>query len=130
MMRIGEAAEAAGMTTKTLRFYEERGLLPFAGRAANGYRDYREETVNRLGFIRRARAAGLSLAQIGKILAVRDHGQAPCTHVRDVLAMQLDDIDTRLAELTALRTAVAEFHDVAAAGDPAACDPENVCSYL
>ena len=129
-MRIGETAAAAGLTTKTLRFYEERGLLPTADRAPNGYRDYAQETVGRLEFIRRGRTAGLTLAQIGDILSVRDIGQAPCVHVRDLLAKQLTDLDAHIAELTALRVTVAEFHDAAAAGDPAACDPERICSYL
>ncbi|KRE71877.1 heavy metal-responsive transcriptional regulator [Arthrobacter sp. Soil762] len=129
-MRIGETAAAAGMTAKTLRFYEDRGLLPAADRAPNGYRDYAQETVSRLEFIRRGRTAGLTLAQIGDILSVRDIGLAPCVHVRDLLAQQLHDLDARIAELTALRATVAEFHDAAAAGDPAACDPERICSYL
>lgn len=129
-MRIGEAAAAAGMTAKTLRFYEDRGLLPAVDRTPNGYRDYAHETVSRLEFIRRGRTAGLTLAQIGDILSVRDIGQAPCVHVRDLLAKQLSDLDAQIAELTALRETVAEFHDAAAAGDPAACDPERICSYL
>lgn len=129
-MRIGETAAAAGLTAKTLRFYEDRGLLPAADRAPNGYRNYSEETVSRLEFIRRGRTAGLTLAQIGDILSVRDLGQAPCVHVKDLLANQLRDLDAQIAELTALRAAVAEFHDAAAAGDPAACDPERICSYL
>ena len=129
-MRIGEAAEAAGMTTKTLRFYEERGLLRPADRAPNGYRDYGESTVERLGFIHRARTAGLSLAQIGEILALRDHGHAPCAHVADLLAGQLAELDAQLAELSALRAVVAESYRVAAAGDPSVCDPDIVCSYL
>lgn len=129
-MRIGEAAAAAGMTTKTLRFYEDRGLLPPAERAANGYRVYPGEAITRLEFIRRGRASGLTLAQIGEILALRDRGSAPCTHVRDLLARQLADIDAQIAELTALRAAVAEFHDTAAAGNPTDCDPELICSYL
>jgi len=129
-MRIGETAAAAGMTAKTLRFYEDRGLLPAADRAPNGYRDYAQDAVSRLEFIRRVRTAGLTLAQIGDILSVRDIGQAPCTHVKDLLAKQLRDLDARIAELTALRATVVEFHDAAAAGDPAACEPERICSYL
>lgn len=129
-MRIGEAAAAAGMTTKTLRFYEDRGLLPPAERASNGYRDYAGEIITRLKFIRRGRAAGLTLAQISDILSIRDHGSAPCTHVRDLLAGQLDALDAQIAELTALRAAVAEFHDTAAAGDPRDCEPGQICSYL
>ncbi|BAS12375.1 mercuric resistance operon regulatory protein [Arthrobacter sp. Hiyo8] len=75
-VRIGEAAQAAGMTSKALRFYEEHGLLPAAKRNANGYRDYTSETISRLDFIRRGRAAGLALAQIREILALRDAGRA------------------------------------------------------
>jgi MerR family copper efflux transcriptional regulator len=130
MMRIGEAAAAAGTSTKTLRFYEDRGLLPPAERTGNGYREYGNDAITRLEFIRRGRAAGLTLAQIGEILTLRDRGSAPCTHVRDLLAGQLADLDAQIAELTALRDAVAEFHDTAAAGDPAQCDPGRICSYL
>ncbi len=130
-MRIGDAAAAVHMTTKALRFYEDRGLLPRADRAANGYRDYNAENIVRLEFIRRGRAAGLSLAQISGILAVHDRGTAPCTHVRDALAGQRADLDNQIAELTALRTTVAAFHAAAAAaGDPAACDPDRICSYV
>lgn len=129
-MRIGETAAAAGMTTKTLRFYESRGLLPAADRAPNGYRDYTHETIGRLEFIRRGRTAGLTLAQIGDILSVRDIGQAPCIHVKDLLAKQLHELDAQIADLTALRATVSEFHDAAAAGDPADCDPDRICSYL
>jgi DNA-binding transcriptional MerR regulator len=78
-VRIGELAEASGMTTKTLRFYEEAGLLPAPERTSGGYRDYDPEVVPRLDFIRRSRAAGLTLAQIRDVLDVRDGGTAPCT---------------------------------------------------
>lgn len=82
-MRIGEVAAASGVTTKALRFYEERGLLPQADRATNGYRDYPEDTIVRLEFIRRSQVAGLTLAEILDILQIRDAGTAPCGHVRD-----------------------------------------------
>ncbi len=129
-MRIGAAAQAAGMTSKALRFYEEHGLLPAAKRTATGYRDYTGETINRLNFIRRGRAAGLALAQIREILLLRDAGRAPCTHVTGILAGRLADLDAQIAELVALRATVAQYHAVAAAADPDACDAEQICSYL
>lgn len=129
-MRIGEAAAAAGMTTKTLRFYEDRGLLPAPHRAGNGYRDYSVDAVPRLDFIRRGRATGLTLAQISDILKVRDAGTAPCTHVRDLLNQQLAEIDRKIAELTALRALVAEGRDTAETADPATCTAEDICSYI
>ncbi|WP_425563838.1 MerR family DNA-binding protein [Rhodoglobus aureus] len=118
------------MTTKTLRFYEHRGLLPTAHRASNGYRDYGGETVARLDFIRRSRVAGLTLAQIGDILQVRDAGGTPCAHVRDALARQLTGLDRQITELVALRATVAEYYDAAAAADSVSCDSERICSLL
>ena len=129
-MRIGELAEAAGVTTKTLRFYESRGLLPVPTRTAAGYRDYGPEVLDRLHFIRRGQAAGLTLAQIGQVLAIRDRGQAPCQHVTDLLDTRLAVIDRQLAELAQLRTTIAILREHAATGDPATCSPEDVCRYL
>ncbi|MCW2131695.1 heavy metal-responsive transcriptional regulator [Arthrobacter sp. VKM Ac-2550] len=129
-MRIGEAAAAVGMTTKTIRFYEDRGLLPPSERSANGYRNYAQDTLSRLEFIRRSQIAGLTLAQIQGILRVRDNGITPCSHVRDVLGKQLVDLDQQIAELTALRATVAEHYANAEAADPECCDAEQICSYV
>lgn len=129
-MRIGEVAQAAGTTTKTLRFYEDVGLLPPAERTPGGYRDYDAEVLNRLDFIRRGQAAGLTLAKIGEVLQIRDGGQAPCTHVTDLLTSRLEDIDRQIAELQQLRTTLAELHDDAEEADPATCSPGDICRYL
>lgn len=128
-MRISEAAVAAGTTTKTLRFYEDIGLLPGIGRTPSGYRDYPQEAVQRAAFIRRSRAAGLSLDQAGALLAVHDAGTRPCSHVREQLTDQLQAVDARIAELQALRNTLAVQLNAAASG-PEGCDPTQVCSYL
>lgn len=112
-MRIGEAAAAAGMTTKTLRFYEDRGLLPPPARAVNGYREYPHDAVDLLAFIRRCRAAGFTLSQIRVILQIRHAGHLPCRHVQQMLLGQLKQLDDRIRDLHALRTAVAELHEPA-----------------
>ncbi|AMY26268.1 MerR family transcriptional regulator [Mycobacteroides abscessus] len=129
-MRIGELAEAAGTTTKTLRFYEEQGLLPPAERTPAGYRDYTPDAVSRIDFVHRGQAAGLTLAQIKQILDIRDHGQAPCGHVRDLLDARLADIDAQIADLTTLRDNVAALRDDAALPEPETCSPDQVCRYL
>ena len=95
-MRIGELAAAAGTTTKTLRFYEEQGLLPQAPRTPAGYRDYGPNTASRIAFIHRGQAAGLTLAQVRQILDIRDDGQAPCGHVQDLLDSRLADLDEQI----------------------------------
>lgn len=129
-MRIGEVAQASGTTTKTLRYYEDIGLLPAADRTPAGYRDYGPEVLDRLDFIRRGQAAGLTLAHIGQVLDIRDRGQAPCQHVTDLLDTRLAVIDRQLAELAQLRTTIATLREDATTGDPATCSPEDVCRYL
>ena len=129
-MRIGELAAAAGTTTKTLRFYEETGLLPPAARTSAGYREYTRGSLARLDFIRRGRAAGLTLAQIGEILDLRDHGQAPCRRVDKVLGERLAALDAQIADLQLLRNTVEQLHYEAAAGDPDACQADQICRYL
>ncbi|MGR6318820.1 MerR family DNA-binding protein [Micromonospora soli] len=105
-------------------------MLPRPTRTPAGYRSYDDNTVARLDFIRRGRAAGLTLAQIRDILTVRDTGHAPCGHVRQLLAQQLDAIDAQLAQLHALRATVAQLHDAANNAEPDTCPPEQVCRYL
>lgn len=129
-MRIGELAAATGTTTKTLRFYEDSGLLPPAERTANGYRDYGQEATARLDFIRRGRAAGLTLAEIREVLDIRDAGTAPCRHVKELLDIRLTALDQQIADLQALRANVAHLRDDAAQANPSECHPEDVCRYL
>ncbi len=80
MLTIGRLADAAGLEAKTLRYYDRVGLLPPMTRTPAGYRLYGEDAVQRLEFIRRAKALGIALADIQRILAVRDEGAAPCAH--------------------------------------------------
>ncbi|MBA4609117.1 heavy metal-responsive transcriptional regulator [Aeromicrobium sp. Marseille-Q0843] len=129
-MRIGELAAAAGTTPKTLRFYEESGLLPPADRTPSGYRDYPPVAVARIDFVHRGQAAGLTLAQIRQILDIRDDGAAPCEHVRDLLDERLAEIEQQIARLTALHDTIAELRHDAAQPDPDTCSPEQVCRYL
>ena len=129
-MRIGELAAAAGTTTKTLRFYEESGLLPQTERAANGYRDYGPEALSRLDFIRRGRGAGLTLAQIREVIDIRDAGEAPCHHVYELLTARVFDIERQIADLDALRADLIQRRDQAGEADPSTCPAETVCRYV
>jgi DNA-binding transcriptional MerR regulator len=129
-MRIGELAAATGTTTKTLRFYEESGLLPTAERAANGYRDYGPEALSRLDFIRRGRAAGLTLAQIREVIDIRDAGDAPCHHVYQLLVARLEDLDRQIADLEVLRESLIRRRDQAGPADPSSCPADTVCRYV
>ncbi|MEU3747317.1 MULTISPECIES: heavy metal-responsive transcriptional regulator [Streptomyces] len=129
-MRIGELAVAGGLTTKTIRFYEQAGLLPAPPRTSGGYRDYPQQMLARLGFIRDAQAAGLTLAEIRSVLTLRDSGQAPCARVSALIDQHLAEIDRRMAELREARTELQELARRAAVTDPDSCSEGEICTIL
>ncbi|MGW2089997.1 MerR family DNA-binding protein [Streptomyces sp. NPDC001880] len=129
-MRIGALAAATGTTTKTLRFYEQAGLLADPPRTSGGYRVYPAHAPARVGFIRSAQAAGLSLAEIRDVLAIRDDGHPPCAHVAEILNRHLADVEHRIAELKATRTMLRELTLTASATDPATCTEGDICRIL
>ncbi|MFI6683201.1 heavy metal-responsive transcriptional regulator [Streptomyces sp. NPDC050485] len=129
-MRIGELASAAGLSTKAIRFYEQEDLLAPPPRTSGGYRDYPPQAATRLAFIRDAQSAGLTLAEIRGVLALRDSGQAPCTHVGELIQQHLADIDQRLADLRKTRNALRGLARRAADTDPSTCTDADICTIL
>ncbi len=129
-MRIGELATQSGHPTRTIRFYETRGLLPEPTRTANGYRTYNEADRDRLEFIRNAQTAGLTLAEIASIIHLRDQGTTPCSHVNELLGTKLADVQQRLDQLTVLRAELRHVVDRARALDPADCTTNDICHIL
>ena len=102
-MRIGEVAERVGINPKTIRYYERIRLLPDAQRLPSGYREYDDDDIDRLSFIRTAQRLGLTLAEISEILAFREREERPCEYVLGVLDRQVADLDRRMAEMARLR---------------------------
>jgi DNA-binding transcriptional MerR regulator len=100
--RIGELAKATGVSTDTLRHYERKGVLR-AWRAANDYREYPEDALERVRMIRQALAVGFTLDELKAIFEVLDRGGAPCRQVRSLAASKLTRIETHLEEVIALR---------------------------
>jgi DNA-binding transcriptional MerR regulator len=129
-MRIGDLARACGLSTKTIRFYEGRGLLPAPPRTPGGFRDYPPEAAHRLRFSRDAQGAGLTLAEIAGVLALRDSGQAPCGQVAALIAERLTQIEQRLADLHATRTVLRQLAHRAADLDPGTCAEADICTIL
>lgn len=118
-MKIGELARLSGTTAKTIRFYEQAGVLPAPDRTPSGYRDYGKEFVDRLEFVRRAQAAGLSLREVRQVAAIADRGDAPCEHVVSVLADRLDQVRATLAELSSLESHLTALLEHARLDEPA-----------
>jgi len=105
-MRSGALASAAGVSTDTLRFYERRGLLPRPPRDANGYRRYPADALPRVVMIQRALDAGFTIADLQRILRVRDAGGVPCREVLTIASARLRELDDRIAALVDVRTRV------------------------
>jgi MerR family transcriptional regulator, copper efflux regulator len=110
-MRIGELADRAGVSAKAIRYYEQLGILAAPARTPSGYRAYDETALGRLGFVRAARALGLSLGEIRQVVAFRDDGVAPCEHVTALPQRRAADLARRIAELEQLRGALDRLAD-------------------
>lgn len=129
-MRIGELAARTGLTVKTLRFYEQAGLVPAPARTPAGYRDYDETALPRLGFIRAAQAAGLTLAEVRQVILVRESSESPCDHVVALLDRHAAELDTRIHELRGARAEVERLRQRARDLDPASCEGTGVCHVI
>lgn len=129
-MRIGQIAGQANVSTKTIRYYESIGLLPEPERLENGYRDYDERAVDRLGFIRDAQASGLSLDEISAIVDLRDQGSVTCGHVTALLEQHLADLDRHIADLRRTRKELAAMTERAKVMDPTTCTDPNRCQTI
>ena len=106
-MRVGEAAERAGVNVETLRYYERRGLLPEPKREPSGHRRYDEETVRFLRAIKEAQAVGFTLAEIKDYLRASRHSGSPSEALRVRMAAKIDEIDSRIAGLQRMRDELA-----------------------
>ncbi|MBO1417340.1 MerR family transcriptional regulator [Streptomyces sp. FH025] len=96
MLNIGELAERAGVTVKTVRFYSDRGLLPEAGRSSGGHRRYGPEALDRLRLIRSLRTLDLPVREVGRLL---EQDEVLGDALEDAVARQLSDLGSRLTAL-------------------------------
>lgn len=110
---IGEAAALTGLTAKAIRLYESRGLISPAVRTSGGYRTYGPDDLDVLTFVRQARAMGLRLEEIGRIINLQRSEGRPCGMVVELLDRRLADIDRTLADLQALRAALGDAREQA-----------------
>lgn len=124
------ASARSGVPVKTIRYYEEIGVLAPAGRSESGYREFDDAVVERLAFIRSARAVGLTLGEIRGIVALRDGGETPCGHVLDLLRGRASEIDRTIRELRTLKGELTRLVQRARDLDPADCEPRRVCHLV
>lgn len=106
---IGQVAGRAGVGVETVRFYEREGLISQPTRRASGYRQYGEETVARLRFIRRAKELGFTLKEIAELLSLRLDPATTCADVKSRAAAKTQDIEARIETLQRMKRAMVKL---------------------
>ncbi len=105
-LTIGAVARQAGLGIQTVRFYEREGLLEEPPRSTSGYRAYDEKAVPRLRFIKRAQELGFTLKEIRELIALEQDDKADCDQVRGVASVKLATVETKIADLIRMKTAL------------------------
>jgi MerR family copper efflux transcriptional regulator len=129
-VRIGELAQRAGLSTKTLRYYEAIGVLTEPERTSSGYRDYPTAALDVLRFVRSAQTVGLTLGEIKGILAYRDRGETPCGHVLELIRRRADEIEQQITRLEEMRAELRRLERRARALRPEECAPAEICHVI
>lgn len=98
-MNIGQASEQSGVSAKMIRYYESVGLLPEAARRPNGYRDYGDQDIAILQFVRRTRDLGFSLEEVATLLALWSDKKRPSREVKRLAEKHIADLEQRMREM-------------------------------
>ena len=101
-MKINQLAKLSQVLSKTIRYYEDIGLLPEAARNSNGYREYSADDVERLIFIRRCRELQIPIAQIKLLIQAQTDNASSCHEVDTLIEQQLEKVRNTISELTQL----------------------------
>jgi len=126
-MTVSQLARRAGASADTVRYYDRLGLLGPADRTPSGYRQFDDDHVERMLFIHAAQQLGLTLAEIGELLKVREGGLCPCGRARDLLMAKLGEIEAHLAALTVMRDTITRLLDEGQSADACwSCPPELI----
>jgi DNA-binding transcriptional MerR regulator len=127
MFSITDVCARTGLSARTVRYYEEIGLLPDVRRQSGGRRVYDDDALERLGFISRLKALGLSLAEIRElnvVYSIAGSTRAMLARLHDLLGAHLEDVDRRVSELSDLRAELVRYRGQLEAriGEPEAAD--------
>lgn len=104
VISIGEAAGRTGVKVPTIRYYEQVGLLPAAGRTAGNHRHYSADELDRLAFIRQARELGFSVSSIRELLELRGRPDHACSDAHRIARLRLNEVTRRIESLLRLRS--------------------------
>ncbi len=127
IMRIGELSKNTGFKVETLRYYEKQGLLEPVSRTESGYREYDNESLKQLRFIKQAKYVGFSLNEISELLTLRvERDQHSCGDVKTIAEQKIEQIDNKINELDKMRKALHKITDACCGG----AEPATSCTIL
>lgn len=122
-LSIGQVARQSGVGVETIRFYEREGLLEEPPRRASGYRQYSEQVVTRLHFIKRAQRLGFSLKEINELLLLRVDTDTSCEQVKQRTEAKIAEVERKLVELQRMRQALLHVATLCAGPGPTGACP-------
>jgi MerR family mercuric resistance operon transcriptional regulator len=108
-LSIGQFARRAGVGVETIRFYEREGLLEQPPRRPSGYRQYSEQAIRQIHFIKRAQQLGFSLKEITELLRLRVDAQTSCDEVKQRTEAKLAEVERKMVELQRMRQALLQI---------------------
>jgi MerR family gold-responsive transcriptional activator of gol and ges genes len=108
-MNIGEAAKAAGVNPKFIRHYEARGIIPKVARTESGYRQYSENDVHILIFVKHARGLGFSLPEIKKLVGLWRNKSRKSEDVKTITTKHIEALNLKIRELESIRNALEDL---------------------
>lgn len=119
-MNIGDVSKRAGLPPKTIRYYEDIGLLTPL-RDANGYRSFRESDMHKLAFMGRARALGFTIEDCRNLLALWDDQKRASADVKEIAKEHLAQIESKIADLQAIQSTLTHLVHECAGDDRPDC---------
>ncbi len=126
-MRIGELSKHTGFQVETLRYYEKQGLLAPVSRTESGYREYDNDSLRQLQFIRKAKSVGFSLNEILELLTLRvERDQHSCGDVKAIAEQKITQIENKIEELNEMLQALHKITDACCGG----VEPATSCTIL
>ena len=108
-MTIGEVAKRSDVNIQTIRFYERKGLVLAAARSSSGYRQYTDEAVKRVRFIKHAQEIGFSLREVANLLSLQVVAESTCGDVKIQAEEKISDIDEKIRKLEAMKAALGKL---------------------
>ncbi|MBT0721605.1 Cu(I)-responsive transcriptional regulator [Rosenbergiella collisarenosi] len=120
-MNISQAAQRTGLTSKAIRFYEDRGLFTPPSRNSNGYRDYHEQHITELTLIKQAKAVGFSLDECQELVSLYHNPQRRSAEIKARTLQKIEQLTQQLAEITQMRERLIRLAEHCPGDDSAEC---------